>query len=275
MKRIAFIDHQIDNFHANTFARLLGEQADEFKLTAVYSTQQENLETWAAKNQVTPVASIAELADHADCLMVLAPSNPEVHHVLCREAFSLGKTTYVDKTFAPDAATAKEIFAEALRCHVPVSTSSVLRYTEVQEYCRDKGTVLHLETWAASSNFDEYLIHPVEHVVSIMGTEADDIRLEGTDARWKIDLSFPEGRSATIHFYGGTHACPFFTIVRHAERTQPVLIDNKQLFRAGLQGILNFFKDPRSAVAEEETLAIMRIRDAVRGQRMEHSPKEM
>jgi hypothetical protein len=42
-----------------------------------------------------------------------APSTPETHLELCQAVLPFGKATYVDKTFAPDLATAREIFALA------------------------------------------------------------------------------------------------------------------------------------------------------------------
>ena len=56
--------------------------------------------------------SIEELCEKSDNILILAPANPETHLKYAKIALSYGKTTYIDKTFAPDLKTAKEIYKE-------------------------------------------------------------------------------------------------------------------------------------------------------------------
>lgn len=264
---IAFIDHDIDNWHANTFARLLSEEHPELKLTAVYANRKDNLQSWAAERNVAVVDSIEALRPLADAIMVLAPSNPETHLELCREAFRLGKPTYVDKTFAPDAQTAKLIFDEADARGVSIQTSSVLRYTEVQEYCATKSNdpVRYIATWAGGGNFEEYLIHPVEHVISVLGPDYRDIRCREVAGFRKIEISFANGSEALINMHIN-HAVAFFSVISLASETQPIMIDGNKIFASGLSGILNFFKNPSQAIDRRETMAIMEILEKIKTQ---------
>lgn len=265
MKRIAFIDDQIDNFHANTFARLLAENDTGFALSAVWARQRDGLSEWAAKHSVPAVDSIADLASLADYLMVLAPSTPETHPELCAEAFRLGKTTYVDKTFAPDTVAARAIFALADEYGVAIQTSSVLRYTELQVHCADRPEQppQSISTWASGGNFNEYLIHPLESVVSAMGSEIEAITAEEVAGFTRITLRFSRNRIATIHFHVG-HQTPFFHVVSDAERTTPVSIDGSAIFRNGLLGTLDFFRAGKALIPRDETLAIMQAIDTLR-----------
>ncbi|HWL52349.1 MAG TPA: hypothetical protein VNQ90_07935 [Chthoniobacteraceae bacterium] len=265
MKRIAFVDCDIDNFHANTFARLLAEEGEEFTLSAVWAQRRDNLAAWAAARQVTAVETIAELAPLADDVMVLAPSNPETHLALCTEAFALGKTTYVDKTFAPDRPTAQRIFEAADAHGVAVQTSSVLRYTELQAYCQSRPDrpPRAISSWANGGNFNEYVIHPVESVISVMGPEVEAVSSEEVAGMTRITLRFSGDRLATIAMYAG-HRTPFFHVVSDAEATAPIAIDGSRMFLNGLRATLDFFRAGKAQIPREETLAILGVLDAVR-----------
>jgi hypothetical protein len=50
-----------------------------------------------------------------------------------------GKTTFVDKTFAPDVATAERIFKKADQHKAALQSSSALRYTAVQKVVQELG----------------------------------------------------------------------------------------------------------------------------------------
>jgi len=262
---IVFIDHDIDNYHANQFASLLAKDHPEFRLTGVYANRKDNLEAWAQKHQVIVAQEIEDLAPLADCVMVLAPSHPETHEDLCQKAFVLGKPTYVDKTFAPDLFTGRHIFEAADHWRIPIQSSSVLRYTEVQEYCRSKPDQRprFMATWATGGNFDEYLIHPVEHVVSIMGSEFKEVTCREVAGFRQIEITFSDERAASIHMHVG-HDAPYFSVVSHAKETCPIAIDSDQFFSAGMKGILNFFRHPGQAIDRRETIAILEILEKIR-----------
>ncbi len=263
---IVFIDHDIDNYHANIFARLLAERAD-FRLAGVYASRRDNLEEWAQKHGVPAVGSIAELGPLADAVMVLAPSNPETHWELCQQAFALGKPVYVDKTFATGPADGRRIFAEADRLGIPIQSSSVLRYTEVQEYCKARQAPPRLvTTWAPGRDFVEYLIHPVEHVVSVLGFEYREVVCREVAGLRQIEITFSNGGVAVIYLCVN-HKVRYFSVVSHADETTPVTISGgENLFRAGLEGILNFFRTPSFPVDRRETLAILEILDRIKTQ---------
>ncbi len=265
MKRIVFIDYSIDNWHANTFAKLLAQNDTGFVLSGVYAVDQTSLAAWAAERNVPAVSTIAELAPLADYVMVLAPSNPETHLELCREAFALGKPTYVDKTFAPSAEIARQIFALADQCEVAVQSSSVLRYTELQAHCEGRSAFppQSIDMWGSGGNFNEYLIHPLESVISVMGPEIDTIKAEEVAGFTRITLHFSRNRLATIHMYVG-HSTPFFSVVSDAELTRPITIDGSQIFHNGLMAILEFFKAGKAQIPRGETMAIMQALDALR-----------
>ena len=112
-QRIGFVDFDLNNFHADIYLKLLrGDlQARGFTVAGATALQAESSQAWCAQNGVPYYSDVDALDAYVDCYAVLAPSNPEVHETLCQRVFPCGKPTYVDKTFAPDLATAERIFA--------------------------------------------------------------------------------------------------------------------------------------------------------------------
>ncbi len=265
MKSIALIDHDIANWHANTFARLIGESGRGFKLGGVFATRKDNAGEWAAKHGVLLVDSIADLKNLADFVMVLAPSNPETHLDLCREAFRLGKPTYVDKTFAPDAATAEEIFRLADDAGVPIQSTSVLRYTAVQEFCAasPENAPDFVSTWGGGTDFHEYIIHQAEMVVSLLGGDYKSLRAERLAHLTRIDLAFGGNRAASMHMVAPCEIA-FSATVSNPHKTASFVVDDGRLFVDGMNAILDFFSQGQPLIDRGETLAVMRILDDLR-----------
>lgn len=121
MKKIGFIDYRIDEWHANHYPEWIKNAAEALKLdyTVAYAYASENApdgrttEEWCRDFGVERCHSIDEVCQKSDVLLVLAPSNPETHLGFAKAVLPSGKPTYIDKTFAPDTATALEIFALA------------------------------------------------------------------------------------------------------------------------------------------------------------------
>ncbi len=265
MKSIAFIDHDIANWHANTFARLIGESGRGFRLGGIFATRKDNAGEWAEKHGVPLVDSIADLKDLADFVMILAPSNPETHLELCREAFRFGKPTYVDKTFAPNAATAEEIFRLADEAGVPIQSTSVLRYTAVQEFCSasPENRPDFVSTWGGGTDFHEYIIHQAEMAVSLLGPDYESLRVERLAHLTRVDLAFGGNRAASMHMVAPCEIA-FSATVSNTQKTASFVVDDGRLFVDGMSAILDFFTQGRPLIDRGETLAIMRILDDLR-----------
>ncbi|MGH7214392.1 MAG: hypothetical protein ACREIT_06485, partial [Tepidisphaeraceae bacterium] len=177
--RIGFVDKSLENYHANVFHGLITNDLKDrgFVVAGCTALDEAGGREWASKNGVAYHAAPERLNEQVDCFMVLAPGDPSVHLELCQRVFLFGKPTYVDKTFAPDLATARRIFELADRHRVSVQTTSALRYTDVQRHVAKlggggAGRVRHMVAWGGGRSFAEYAIHPVELVVSCMGPGA-------------------------------------------------------------------------------------------------------
>jgi predicted dehydrogenase len=281
-KRIGFVDYKLDNFHANVFLKSYRTQLkDRGAIVAGCMALEEDADrAWAQQNDVPYFDDPTLLNGAVDCYMVLAPSNPEKHLELCQRVFQFGKPTYVDKTFAPDLATALTLFHLADKHNVPVQTTSALRYTNVQQHASGRD-VRHMTAWGGGSSFAEYAIHPIELVISVMGPHATSLMRRGDAMYSQLLLNFDgtsqngtsnndasnnaghnnDGRSATINVYA-TDGTPFAAAVTDEKGTKLIEVETSKLFVDTAGAILDFFEAGKPNIDRAQTLAIRRILDA-------------
>jgi hypothetical protein len=265
-KRIGFVDDDLDNFHANTYLTAIrGPLAERgWRVAGATALQAEKGRVWAGRNDVAYYDSVAELAADVDVFAVLAPSTPETHLGLCEQVFPCGKTTFVDKTFAPDATTAQRLFTLADEFGVAVQTTSALRTTNVQaEVVNLSEPLVSLSQWAGGASFAEYGVHPVELAVSCLGPDAQRLVIAGPPQQPTVVIEFSDSRVATIDFNSAEYV-PFVTMLTTARSSRQVIVDDSKLFVDAAAAILDFFEAGRALIPRAETLTVMRILDAAK-----------
>ncbi len=267
-KRIGYVDLNLENFHANVYLKILRDDLRDrgFTVAGCWGKLTAEGQAWATKNQVPWCDSVAALAAQVDYLAVLAPSNPEVHLELCELALPCGKPTYVDKTFAPDLATAEKIFALADQHGVVMQTSSALRYTEAQEYVKSVGgpaQVQHMVTWGGGRSFGEYAIHPVELCISCMGPDVRSLLRRGDrdEGASQLLLNFAGGRTAVVNVYTQANT-PFMATVTTEKVTKHIPVDTGKIFVNMAKAMLDLFEQRKANIDRQESLAIRRVLDA-------------
>ncbi|MBR6762875.1 MAG: hypothetical protein IKM13_03900 [Clostridia bacterium] len=117
MKKIGFVDLYISEWHANNYPAWIKSAAEklglDYKVAYAWAMQEvspvdgRTTDEWCEAFGVEKCDTLEELCEKSDVILLLAPSNPEVHLALAERVFPFGKPTYVDKTFAPDLDTAK------------------------------------------------------------------------------------------------------------------------------------------------------------------------
>lgn len=261
-KRIGFVDYKLDNFHANVFLKAFRTQLKDRGAVVAGCTalEEDDGRAWATKNDVPYFDDAAQLNAAVDCYMVLAPSNPEKHLELCQRVFQFGKPTYVDKTFAPDLATAQTIFELADRHDVPVQTTSALRYTNVQAHAKGRD-VRHMTAWGGGSSFEEYAIHPVEMVISIMGPRVTSLMRRGDAKYSQLLLNLDGDRTATANVYAAP-GTPYAAAVTDEKGTELIKVETSKLFVDTAAAVLDFLESGKPNVDRAESLAVRRILDA-------------
>lgn len=264
-KRIGYVDYQLDNFHANTYLAairgpLVGRGYDVAGATAMATAPGRE---WADRNRVRWFETPRDMAAHVDCFAILAPSDPQVHLGLCEQVLPFGKPTFVDKTFAPNFAIAEKIFKLADEHRAAVQTTSALRATEVQRYvatCRDDVQSMHV--WAGGSSLGEYIIHPLELLISCLGPSVIDMMRLGLDTHPQFVLKFAGGRTGVIDFAAGIDV-DFAAAVTTLQQTKFITVDCSRLFIDAAAAILDFFDAAKPLIDRRETLTIHRILEMV------------
>ena len=258
-KKIGFIDLFIDEWHANNYPKWFREAPlkNEFELGYAWEEKTNEggkpLAQWCEGLGMTPASSMEEVVEKSDCICVLAPANPEVHERLADLALRSGKPVYVDKPFAPSGKAAERMFALAEQYKTPLMSSSALRYGD--ELLDGKVKALEPSifcTTGGGRSFDEYGIHQLEMIVSMMGTDVKDMTLKGDEKKLTLTLEYADGRLAQASY---SLYLPF-TVSAAGEKGALVLPAMNNTFQNLIAHMMTFFATGVSPIPKEETIAI-------------------
>jgi len=266
--KLGFVDYYIDNYHSNNYPTWMGNALGDEKLelyvwAEIDSTLENGLTTdeWCKKNNATRLSSIEEVCETVDYIVLLAPNNPERHLDYAKIILPYKKPTYIDKTFAPDYETAKQIVDLAEKYGTPFFSSSALRYAD--EYRDLWGKAESALAEGNGSTIDVYVIHPVEMVACLMGKGASKIMSNGNREQTFITIQYSDGRSAFVHYLNKC-GMPYTASMSVDGRTMRRVVQS-QFFQNLATGIIEFFKDEKHIppIKAEDVLEGMRIRDGV------------
>ena len=258
-KRIGFIDLFIDEWHANNYPQWFrdAKRSGEFELGYAWEAETRaglrNLQQWCADMNMKPAGSVEEVVENSDCICVLAPSNPEVHERLAEIPLKSGKPVYIDKPFADSLAAAERLFALAEKYNTPLMSSSALRFSDELLSGKLQEMKPHLFcTTGGGSSFDEYGIHQLEMVVSVMGADVKNMKLTGDAKKLSLALEYGNGNLAQIVY---SARLPF-SITACNETAVMTYSQMNRMFNNLIDSMLDFFADGKSRVPKEETLCI-------------------
>ena len=264
MKKIGFIDLYISEWHANNYPAWIEDAAKKlslpYEVAYAYAEQDvspvdgKTTDEWCEAFGVQKCTSIDEICEKSEAIIVLAPSNPEVHLHMAEAVLKHKKPTYIDKTFAPDYKTAREIYAIGERYGTSFFSSSALRYaSELAGKCGASDVALT----GGGSNFPEYSIHMIEMLVKTMGLGAKTVRAEIVGSQTHIFVSYEDGRCASM-----TYAPDLpFTIYAKTAASAGYTPITSEFFPALIEDMLRFFESGALPFPKEETLEAMKVRE--------------
>lgn len=260
MKKIGFIDYYLDEFHADKYPAWI-EQATNGAMKVMYAFGKKdkengiNNETWCRDHGIQWVDSIEEIVQLSDYLIVLSPDNPEYHEELSLLPLQSGKPTYIDKTFAPDRATAIRLFELAEQHGTPMYSTSALRFAE--EYAdADKNTIAAICSWGPG-RYENYSIHQIEPIVSLMGSNPKRVMFTGTSTAPSFIIDYGDGRQASMHHLG--KGSPFTLGVTSSEGNCKVMKVESDFFASFIRNLVTFFETGKPAVDPKETIAVITV----------------
>ena len=268
MKTIGFIDYYLSEWHANNYPIWIKEVCEkngyDFEVKYAWAEMDvsplDNVTTdeWCASFGVEKCNSIEELCEKADYILVLAPSDPEKHLGYAKEVLKYKKNTYIDKTFAPDYATAKEIFDIAEKYGTKFFSTSALRFASELEVLSDTKSVI---TLGGGSNQPEYIIHQIEMAVKLLKVKAEKLRVEQVgENQYVTSIKFDGGKSATLIFSPGN---PFAINAQEADGKCYYRLVTSDFFKLLIADILEFYLSGKVSFDVNQTLEVMKIREAI------------
>ena len=263
MKTVGFIDYFLHEWHANEYPAMIAayneKNGADYQVKYAWAEMDipggMSTDEWCEIHGTEKCATIQELCEKSDLVIVLAPSNPEKHLAYAKAVFACGKNPYIDKTFAPDYATAKAIFDLANEYGVQFFSSSALRYAdELNAYM---GTANTIFTTGGGSNFDEYIIHQIEMVVKCLGVGAEQVRYtKNADQEW-VEVAYANGKVAKMMFA----PCMPFAVTVADENGSNYLPIESAFFDGLIADILHFFATGEKSFDGAQTLEVIKIRE--------------
>lgn len=269
MKKIGFIDYYLSEWHANNYPAWIKEIDSEFEIAYAWAEVDVSpvdgvtTDGWCEKFGVQRCASIQEVCEKADYLIVLSPDNPERHLDYAKQVFPCGKPCYMDKTFAPDAETARAIFALAKQYGVKLFSSSALRFADE---LLDWQEPLRSVTVSGSGRQDIYMIHFVEIAVRLMGADVESVMALSGSKNTVLAMKYRDGRIANVCMYDTKHAPGFAISPESADPEKRLNYVNisGDYFKRLIASILAMFDGAEVPVKPEETVTVIGVMQAAR-----------
>lgn len=275
MLKIGFADYYLNNWHADNYPRFLrdaiafyGYDARVTHAFGIHDAPPQgglNTAQWCAQRNIAPAASMEQLVDEVDAIMVIAADNSAWHEEVCQLPLRSGKPVFVDKTFAPDLAAGKRLFALAEEHHTPVFSSSAQRYCQsILDYQAGHPERPRFVSTVGPHSLDSYAVHQLEPIVALMGTGVKRIKAFSVGSMvTQLILDYGDGRLASF-MQSPQPWAEFNFMVSDGETGQRLVSDDRNFYHNLAKAILDFFVHGGCPVPHEETLEILAIIDAAR-----------
>ena len=264
MKKIGFVDYFISEWHANNYPvwleRICGEMGVDYKISYAWAevdtSPVDGITTveWCEKFGAEKCATIDELCEKSDVIVILAPSNPETHLRYAEAVLKYGKKTYIDKTFAPDAATASAIFALSEKYNAPFFSTSALRYATELDSVDAPDSML---VTGGGSNLPEYFIHLGEMIVKKMGA-IKSVKATKNGSQWLITAKSASGKDAAMIYAPAMSYNAY--MARDGKEAWKAL--KSPFFDGLIADMLSFFETGKPSFDPAQTFDVIKLRDA-------------
>lgn len=261
--KIGFIDYYLDEWHANTYPKMIKEQS-QGKMEVCYAygmisspISGMTTEEWCEEHKIELCQTIEEVIEKSDALVVLSPDNCEMHEILSELPLKSGKKTYIDKTFAPSKKVAEAIFALAEEYNTPCYSTSALRFAD--EYQPLKGRNIKAAAFWGPNGVETYSIHQLEPMIMLMQGTAKRVMAAVKDDWTQLILEWKDGRVASMLCTGG--GSPFLANLFLDTGRETVEVKS-DFFKVFIDNLIHFFETGEIPVSHEETIAIMAVREA-------------
>lgn len=267
--KIAFIDHHLENFHANTFLGLLrGPLSKEGATVSAAWEMAEGGAEWCARNDVFHAESIEQAVQLADAVMILAPDNIARHRELAQQVLKLGKPTFIDKMLATTSTDARHIVQVARQYGTPIFSSSSLWYAKELQALMPK---LQSEDISDAfvrgiNDWNNYAVHTLAIALRVMGPNVKRVIDTGkTDAR-TVTLDYGDGKRAVVDVRRAENESEYFGwsfAARQGNAYVGAEITDHGAFYGNLMAqVLQFFRTRQTDMPIEAAVATVAVIEA-------------
>jgi len=268
MRKIGFIDHFIDEWHANNYPALIraSQYPEQFDVALAWAEIDPPgklpLSEWCKGHGVRQAESLEQVVEECDCLVVLSPDNPERHEELAELPLRSGKPVYIDKPIAPSLAAAKRLFDRAAAHNTPMMSSSALRFgSALENALRDAiaGQPVRFAATRGGGRFEVYAIHQLEMLVMALGIGATRVMQVGNADATLMVIHYRDGRRGAINLIPGH---PFQLSAQYGDGQALVIDQMDDFFPRFIDAMLDFFATGVSPIPVAETLEVAALIEA-------------
>ncbi len=270
MLKIGFWDEYLDNWHANYYPGFLRDAiarfgydaavTDAFAFTDVPGGV--STEDWCKERGIRRHTDPAAFLDAVDAIMVIGADDARLHNKIAVMPLQSGKPTFVDKTFAPDTASGKRLFALAREYGTPVFSTSAQRYCPSITAYRSAHPKPRFVSTVGPHSLDNYAVHQFEPMVALMGVGVQRVKaFEAGENVTQLMLDWGDGRMAS--FLQSPNPWAEFNFMV-SDGKNGARLASEDFYIPTMKAILDFFATGQSPVAEEETLEVLALIDAAR-----------
>lgn len=267
MKKIGFIDHYINEWHADNYPRMIAESAyaGEFEVALAWEETsvegRKPIDQWCAEMGIPKAESIEQVIEECDCLIVLSPDNPERHEDLSKLPLASGKPVYVDKPFADSLAAGRRMVERAKASKTPLMSSSALRFdsTVTNALAQIGDQPVGFASMRGPGQFPIYGIHQIEPMVAMMGTGAKRVMQCGNAAAKLMVVDYGDGRRGVVSLIPNH---PFQFSASYGSGGLVVVNEMQDFFPRFIDAMLAFFESGESTFPIEQTLEITALIEA-------------
>jgi len=214
----------------------------------------------------------AELFGKVDAVLVESVDG-SVHLDRAMPFLRKGMPTYVDKPFACSLADAKAMAREAMERHVPLMSSSSLRYAPEVVAAKAAGgplgAIVGVSTYGPAPTHPRnpglfhYGIHPVEMLFTLMGAGCKRLTCLGEKGAEVVTGVWSDGRIASVRGIRDGRPDYGFTVFG-SKGVQTQGVSSKFIYRELLKRIVAMFETRELPIDLRETLEIVAFIEAAR-----------
>lgn len=260
--KIGFIDHHLNNYHANKFLSIFreGKAGAGLEVVAAFESHPAGDEDWCTVNNVPKAGSAAEVVEKSDAIIVLSPDNIDFHKELSKEALLSKKPVLIDKVLATTVEDAQHIISTAETNGTPIMSASSLRFSvELEQLISRVGEGPYEGIFSAGfGRWRGYAVHTIQPALRLLGGRVRRVIDTGQGTNHLITIENDQGNRAFVEIReceNQYEATPWRVGLLHHKNYEVVQIRDFDTFYVNLlKRAVKFFQTGESPVPVGEML---------------------